>query len=262
MVRCRAIYLTPLLRNHARMSRIVTLAYNEAIMLHLLCVVALTCVCVLGEIDHLAGLAGLRVGLSLLALAKCIVINHLFQVVMGPGDAAAPSPDGGDQSCQSGETIRLNRSRQCPRPSHTPQRRPRPVRGEAGYQGSSILSSWVCSCFSMVCHHGFSVLSSWDCQYLTLPEATAAAVPPCRGSTPGEPFHDTGQSNAGGSSSNSPCRPILRQVPTAQALMPCLRHMVVAMVVVAMVVVVAVAMAHVPIMPASPRTTITRIVPS
>ena len=80
------------------MPRIVTCAFNEAILLHLLCLVALTCVCVLGEIDHLAGLAGLRVGLSLLALAKSTVINHLFQVVMGPGDAAAPSPDGRDQS--------------------------------------------------------------------------------------------------------------------------------------------------------------------
>ena len=80
MVRYRALYLTPLLRNRARMSRIVTLAYNEAILLHLLCVVALTCACVLGEIDHLAGLAGLRVGLSLLALAKFNLDNHLFQV--------------------------------------------------------------------------------------------------------------------------------------------------------------------------------------
>ena len=67
MVRCRAVYLTPLLRNRARMSRIVTLAYNEAILLHLLCLAALTCVYIAGEIDHLAGLAGLRAGLSLLA---------------------------------------------------------------------------------------------------------------------------------------------------------------------------------------------------
>ena len=80
MVRCRALYLTPLLRNRAHMSRVVTQAYNEAILLQLLCVVALTCVCVLGEIDHLAGLTGLRAGLSVLALAKFTVVNHLFQV--------------------------------------------------------------------------------------------------------------------------------------------------------------------------------------
>ena len=144
MVRCRALYLTPLLRNRAHMSRVVTQAYNEAILLQLLCLAALTCVYIAGEIDHLAGCAGLRAGLTCLTLVKFSVVNHLFQVVMGPEDAAAPSPDGGDQSCQSGgETIRLNRSRQCPRPSHTPQRRPRPVRGEAGYQGISILRAFV-----------------------------------------------------------------------------------------------------------------------
>ena len=80
MVRCRAVYLTPLLRNHAHRSRVVTQAFNEAIMLHLLSLCALTCVCAASEIDHLAGCAGLRAGLSLLALAKSTVINHLFQV--------------------------------------------------------------------------------------------------------------------------------------------------------------------------------------
>ena len=80
MVRCRAVYLTPLLRNHAHRSRVVTQAFNEAIMLHLLCLAALTCVYIAGEIDHLAGCAGLHAGLTCLALAKFSLINHLFQV--------------------------------------------------------------------------------------------------------------------------------------------------------------------------------------
>ena len=82
MVRCRAVYLTPLLRNHAHRSRVVTQAFNEAILLQLLCLAALTCVYIAGEIDHLAGCAGLRAGLSCLALAKCSLINYLFQVFM------------------------------------------------------------------------------------------------------------------------------------------------------------------------------------
>ena len=80
MVRCRALYLTPLLRNRAHMSRVVTQAFNEAILLQLLCLAALTCVQTASEIDHLAGLAGLRVGLSFLALAKSYLINYLFQM--------------------------------------------------------------------------------------------------------------------------------------------------------------------------------------
>ena len=80
MVRCRALYLTPLMRNRAHMARVVTQAFNEAIVLHLLCLVALTCVCMAGEIDNLAGCAGLHAGLSCLALAKFSIINHLFQV--------------------------------------------------------------------------------------------------------------------------------------------------------------------------------------
>ena len=77
MVRCRALYLTPLMRNRAHMARVVTQAFNEAIMLHLLCLVALTCVCMAGEIDHLAGCAGLHAGLSCLALAKFRLEKHL-----------------------------------------------------------------------------------------------------------------------------------------------------------------------------------------
>ena len=80
MVRCRALYLDPYLQNRALMPRVVTLAFNEAIMLHLLLLGALTCVCIASEIDHLAGCAGLRAGLSVLALAKFTVINHLFRV--------------------------------------------------------------------------------------------------------------------------------------------------------------------------------------
>ena len=80
LARLRALYVTPLLWNHTLMPRILTCAFSEAILLHLLCVVALTCACVLGEIDHLAGCAGLHAGLSVLALAKSTIINYLFQV--------------------------------------------------------------------------------------------------------------------------------------------------------------------------------------
>ena len=80
-VRCRALYLDPFLQNRALMPRVVTLAFNEAIMLHLLSLCALTCVCAAGEIDHLAGCAGLRAGLTCLALAKFYLNNYLFQVL-------------------------------------------------------------------------------------------------------------------------------------------------------------------------------------
>ena len=80
----RALYVAPLVWNRTLMPRILTCAFNEAILLHLLCLVALTCVCVLGEFNQLAGCAGLHVGLSLLALAKSSINNHLFQVLVRP----------------------------------------------------------------------------------------------------------------------------------------------------------------------------------
>ena len=80
LARLRASYVTPLLWNRTVMPRIVTCAFNEAILLHLLCLAVLTCVLTASEIDHLAGCAGLHAGLSGLALAKFHLINHLFQV--------------------------------------------------------------------------------------------------------------------------------------------------------------------------------------
>lgn len=76
----RASYVTPLLCNRKLMPRIVTLAFNEAILLHLLLLGALVCACMASEIDHLAGMPGLRLGLSALALGIRPAKNYLFQV--------------------------------------------------------------------------------------------------------------------------------------------------------------------------------------
>ena len=80
LARLRALYVTPLLWNHTLMPRILTCAFNEAILLHLLLLVALTCVQIASEIDHLAGCAGLHAGLTCLVLAKFSSLNYLFQV--------------------------------------------------------------------------------------------------------------------------------------------------------------------------------------
>ena len=76
----RASYVTPLLSNRNLMPRIVTLAFNEAILLHLLLLGALVCACMASEIDHLAGMPGLRLGLSALALGIRPAKSYLFQV--------------------------------------------------------------------------------------------------------------------------------------------------------------------------------------
>ena len=104
--RARASYVTPLLCNRKLMPRIVTLAFNEAILLHLLLLGALVCACMASEIDYLAGMPGLRLGLSALALGIRPAKDYLFQVVMGPGFAVAPPPDGGGDPSPIGKTIR------------------------------------------------------------------------------------------------------------------------------------------------------------
>ena len=63
------------------MPRIVTLAFNEAILLHLLLLGALVCACMASEIDYLAGMPGLRLGLSALALGTRPAKDYLFQVL-------------------------------------------------------------------------------------------------------------------------------------------------------------------------------------
>ena len=78
--RARASYVTPLLCNRKLMPRIVTLAFNEAILLHLLLLGALVCACMASEIDHLAGMPELRLGLSALALGIRPAKGYLFQV--------------------------------------------------------------------------------------------------------------------------------------------------------------------------------------
>ena len=82
--RARASYVTPLLCNRKLMPRIVTLAFNEAILLHLLLLGALVCACMASEIDHLAGMPGLRLGLSALALGIRPAKDYLFQVLITP----------------------------------------------------------------------------------------------------------------------------------------------------------------------------------
>ena len=76
----RASYVTPLLCNRKLMPRIVTLAFNQAILLHLLSLCALVLVNILAELDASVGMPGLRLGLSALALGIRPVKNHLFQV--------------------------------------------------------------------------------------------------------------------------------------------------------------------------------------
>ena len=64
----RASYVTPLLCNRKLMPRIVTLAFNQAILLHLLSLYAMVLVNTLAELDASVGMPGLRLGLSALAL--------------------------------------------------------------------------------------------------------------------------------------------------------------------------------------------------
>ena len=77
----RASYLTPLLCNRNLMPRIVTKAFNEAILLHLLSLYALVLVNTLAEFDASIGMPGLRLGLSSLALGIRPAFNYLFQVI-------------------------------------------------------------------------------------------------------------------------------------------------------------------------------------
>ena len=76
----RASYVTPSLCNRKSMPRIVTLAFNRAILLHLLSLYALVLVNILAELDASVGMPGLRLGLSALALGIRPAKNHLFQV--------------------------------------------------------------------------------------------------------------------------------------------------------------------------------------
>ena len=62
------------------MPRIVTKAFNEAILLHLLSLYALVLVNTLAEFDASIGMPGLRLGLSSLALGIRPAFNYLFQV--------------------------------------------------------------------------------------------------------------------------------------------------------------------------------------
>ena len=66
------------------MPRIVTLAFNEAILLYLLSLYALVLVNTLAEFDASIGMPGLRLGLSSLALGIRPVFNYLFQVPLTP----------------------------------------------------------------------------------------------------------------------------------------------------------------------------------
>ena len=76
----RASYVTPLLCNRKLMPRILTCAFNEAILLHLLSLYALVLVNALAELDAGVGMPGLRLGLSALALGIRPAKYHLFQV--------------------------------------------------------------------------------------------------------------------------------------------------------------------------------------
>ena len=66
------------------MPRIITLAFNEAILLHLLSLYALVLVNTLAEFDASIGMPGLRLGLSSLALGIRPAIDYLFQVTRTP----------------------------------------------------------------------------------------------------------------------------------------------------------------------------------
>ena len=114
------------------MPRIVTKAFNEAILLHLLSLYALVLVNTLAEVDASIGMPELRLGLSMLALGIRPAFNYLFQVVMGPAHAVAPPPDGGGNPVPFGNKIRnLADSASFPT-GPTAQRHSVSVSGEAG----------------------------------------------------------------------------------------------------------------------------------
>ena len=190
----RASYVTPLLCNRNLMPRIVTLAFNEAILLYLLSIFALVLVNTLSELDTSIGMPELRFGLSTIALVTRPALDHLFQVVMGPANAVASPPDGGGNTNTFGNTVRNSANTASFPTGPTAQRHSVSVSGEAGNKMlHTVLSSGTDS---------RAVLWTGTDTGMSLPEATAAVVPPCRGSTPGEPFHDIGRPSTGGSEIN------------------------------------------------------------